>query len=126
MVTTRPTSVAASVAVALLAPPAAWLVWVSWSDGKASDAVHVAWFVTVALGCVLAGVLAAPGARLLWPALAAIGSTIVTLFVWWSGEDESGLFLVGIIVATPVVVAASLPLLLLGQALASLRARGGG
>ena len=39
-------------------------------------------------------------------------------------EDDSGLFLVGIIVATPVVVAASLPLLLLGQAVASPRRRG--
>ncbi|KQV62996.1 hypothetical protein ASC64_18155 [Nocardioides sp. Root122] len=124
MVTTRPTSVAASVAVALLAPPAAWLVWVSWSDGKASDAMHVAWFVTVALGCVLAGALAPRSARLLWPALVAVVSTIVTLFAWWSGEDESGLFLVGIFIATPPVVAASLPLMLLGRALASSRLGG--
>ena len=121
METTRATSVAASLAVALLAPPAAWLVWVSWSDGTTSEARHVAWFVTVALGCVLAGALAPRSARLLWPALVAVVSTIVTLFVWWSGEDESGLFLVGIIVATPPVAAASLPLMLLGRALASRR-----
>lgn len=111
----------ASLAVALLSPPTAWLVWVSWSDGTTSDARHVAWFVTVALGCVLAGALAPRSARLLWPALVAIVSTVATLFVWWSGEDESGLFLVGIIVATPPVVGASLPLMLLGRALASPR-----
>jgi hypothetical protein len=71
---------------------------------------------------VLAGALA-DRTRLLVIAGAAILSTIVTLFVWWSSEDESGLFLVGIIIATPLVVAASLPLLLLGHALASPRRR---
>jgi MFS-type transporter involved in bile tolerance (Atg22 family) len=124
MVTTRTTSVAASTVVALLAPPVAWAAWISWSDGKSGDAQHVAWFATVAVGCVLAGALAPRGARLLWPAAAAVLSTLGTLFLWWSSEDESGLFLVGLIIAAPLVVAASLPLLLLGQALASLGRRG--
>jgi len=122
MVTTR-ASAAASVAVALLAPPLAWVVWISWSDGKASDAMHVVWFATVALGYVLAGAIAPRGVRLLWPALVAIVSTIGTLFLWWSAEDDSGLFLIGILLATPPVAAASLPLLMLGQALASPWAR---
>lgn len=114
---------AASTVVALLAPPAAWVAWISWSDGKAGDAQHVAWFGTVALGCVLAGALAPPGAPLLWPAVVAVLSTVVTLFLWWSSEDDSGLFLVGILLATPLVVASSLPLLLLGRSLATLGRR---
>jgi hypothetical protein len=118
MMMPRTSSIVVPLAMVVLTPPVAWLVWVSWSDGKASDAMHVAWFATVALGCVLAGALA-DRTRLLVIAGAAILSTIVTLFVWWSSEDESGLFLVGIIIATPLVVAASLPLLLLGHALKS-------
>ena len=114
-----PARIVAAFLVALLSPPLAWLVWVPWSNGSASDAVNIAWFVTVAVGCVVAGALAGEHVRRLWLALVAILSTVATLWLWWSSEDESGLFVIGIIVATPLVAVASVPLLMVGGALAS-------
>ena len=102
----------------LLGPLAAWLLWVSWSDGYASDASNVAWFASVATAVVAAGALAPAG----WAhrvALSALGvvSTIATLVWWWSAEDESGLFMVGVLLATPLVAAAAPALLGLGALL---------
>ncbi|RYB90450.1 hypothetical protein EUA93_20070 [Nocardioides oleivorans] len=110
----------AALVVVLAVPPLAWLLWISPVDGTASDARHVAWFVTVALGCVVAGALAGARSRLWVLAAPGVVSAVVTLYLWWSSQDESGLFLVGIIIATPLMLVASLPLLLVGRALASI------
>ncbi len=103
-------------ALVLLTPVLAWLVWVSGSGAKASDAMHVAWFATVALGCVTAGVFAPRQTlHLALLAVVAVISTIATLFWWWAGQDDSGLFIIGVVLATPLVALASVPLLLLGR-----------
>ncbi|SED19871.1 hypothetical protein SAMN04489844_3895 [Nocardioides exalbidus] len=109
----------AALVVVLATPPLAWLLWISSADGTPSDARHVAWFATVALGCVVAGALAGTRSRLWLPAVSGVASAVVTLYLWWSSEDETGLFMVGIIIATPLMLVASLPLLLIGRAAAS-------
>lgn len=98
-------------------PLLSWLVWVSGSEGKSSDAAHVGWFVTVAAGCLLAGFVAAEGARLGWLSLLAVVATMTTLWGWWSSQDDSGLFVIGIALATPLVALAAPALLLAGRAL---------
>lgn len=106
----------------LLSPVIAWLAWIATADAYPSDARHVAWFATVALGCALAGLCAPSGkAHLTALALVAILATLTTLFLWWSSEDESGLFMVGIILAAPLVTGAAVALLLLGRALRTSR-----
>ena len=96
-------------------PPLAWLLWISWSEDKASDAAHVAWFATVAASWVVAGALA--GRRSAHPTIAAVAvvSALVTLFAWWSSQDDSGLFLVGLLFVTPFLLVMSLPLLWIGH-----------
>lgn len=76
----------------------------------------MAWFATVAMCSIAAGALA--GRRSAHPpiAAAAVVSALVTLFAWWSSQDESGLFLVGLMIATPCLVLASVPLLWIGHA----------
>lgn len=102
--------------LALLGPVLAWLVWISWNEDKASDALHVLWFLTVAATCFLAGGFAPRGAGHLL-ALVAIStlSTITVLFLWWSSADVTGLFIIGIVLATPLVAIAAPILLLLGR-----------
>lgn len=108
----------------LLSPVVAWVAWVSWSHGNASDAMHVLWFGTVALGCLIAGGLAPrSSAHFVALMVIAIVSTMVTLFLWWSAADITGMFMVGIIIATPLVVMAVAVVLLLGRSLAALRSR---
>jgi hypothetical protein len=109
----------AAFALVVLSPLVAWLLWVSWSDSKASDAMHVAWFATVAVGCVAAGALAPGRGTRAWLAAVAVLSTLATLFWWWSAQDDSGLFIVGLVLATPLLVAASVPLLWIGRVVAS-------
>lgn len=95
---------------AALGPPAAWLAWVSWSDGKASDASHLAWFVTVALTTLAAGALVGPG-RLhrAVAAVLAVASTLTTLWLWWSSSADNGLFVIGFALwLVPVLVGAPL------------------
>ena len=107
-----------SVLVVALTPAFAWLVWISPSEGLASDLAHVAWFATVAVGVLVAGVVAPAGALALgalWPV--SVVSTMGTLFLWWSSVDESGLFMVGLIVAFPPVVGAAPLLVMLGRRL---------
>ena len=101
-----------------LGPVLAWVTWISWSDEKASDAMHAAWFATVAATCVLAGGLA-PRRSTHLAALSgiAIVATMATLFLWWSTSDESGLFIIGIMLATPIVSLAAPLLLLVGRRL---------
>ena len=96
-----------------LGPVLGWLAWISWSDEKASDAMHVVWFVTVAATCVLAGGLAPrKSTHLTALAVTAIIATMATLFLWWSTGDSNGLFMIGIVLATPMVSLAA-PILLL-------------
>ena len=99
-----------------LGPVLAWLAWISWSDEKASDAMHVVWFVTVAATCVLAGGLAPrKSTHLTVLAVTAIIATMATLFLWWSTGDSNGLFMIGIMLATPMVSLAAPILLLVGR-----------
>lgn len=103
-------------ALVVLAPALAWLALVSWADGGASDQAHVAWFVGVAAACVVAGAVARPHAgHLAGMAAVAVASTMLTLFTWWSSQDGSGLFVIGIVMATPCVVLAAPALLLAGR-----------
>lgn len=99
----------------VLGPPVSWLLWVSWSGDKASDAAHVAWFATVAMCWVAAGALAGRRSAHRRIAVVAVVSALVTLFCWWSSQDESGLFLVGLLIATPFLLLMSLPLLWIGH-----------
>jgi len=94
--------------VVLLTPALAWVLWVFAPGQSQSDAAHIGWFGTVALGCLLAGRLARPrGARFAVLCLVAVVATLVTLFLWWSAADETGLFVIGIGLAVlPVVFAA--------------------
>ncbi|NYI69195.1 hypothetical protein [Spelaeicoccus albus] len=116
---TRPMRTAAAYALVLLSPALAWSAWVSWDGGYASNAMSVLWFVTVALGCLISGILA-PRSKRHYFTLVAIAtvSTIVTLYLWWSSEDETGLFMVGIIIVAPLVLVASGVVLLIGRLLA--------
>ncbi len=99
----------------LASPAVAWLVWISGSGDKASDARHGAWFATVAVGCLLAGVLAPRRiVHLLALWTVAIVSTMVTLYAWWSASDSSGLFVIGLILAAPLVAGGAVALLLAG------------
>lgn len=108
----------------IFGPGVAWVVWISWTSDKASDAMHVAWFATVAIACLVAGGLAPRTPRLYLPLfVVAPASTLLTLFLWWSAEDDTGLFMIGIIIATPLVVGAAIVLLLLGHNLTPLRPR---
>jgi hypothetical protein len=109
----------AALVVIALAPPAAWVAWISGAGGYASDTRTVLWFATVALGALLAGVVA-PRGRQAWLSLWPVGllSSLVTLWRWWSSEDDSGLFVVGLIIATPLVALAGMALVALGQRLA--------
>lgn len=105
----------AAFAVVVLSPVVAWVTWISWSEYKASDTMTVLWFVTAALGCLAAGGLAAGTA--LRPAVlivTAVVATMTTLSLWWSSEDSTGLFGVGIVVATFIVVPAAAALVGLG------------
>jgi hypothetical protein len=108
----------AALSAVVLGPPVAWLLWVSWSEDKASDAAHVAWFATVAMCSIAAGALAGRRSAHLPIAAVAVVSALVTLFGWWSSQDESGLFMVGLMIATPCLVLASVPLLWIGHACA--------
>lgn len=113
-------------ALVLLGPAAAWLAWISWSVGKASDALHVACFASVAVGCVLAGGLAPRRTtHLVAVAVLAVLATMTTLTWWWSSADSSGLFVVGLVLALPLVATAALLLLMLGRRLARPRAQSG-
>lgn len=99
-----------------LSPALAWLVWISWSDDKASDAMHVAWFATVAIACLAAGVMAPRGAAGYLPLFVlAPAATMLVLYLWWSTEDVTGLYMVGILFATPLVVATAAVLLIVGR-----------
>ncbi|GAA1450477.1 hypothetical protein GCM10009641_82990 [Mycobacterium cookii] len=100
----------------VVGPPVAWLLWVSWSEDKASDAVHVAWFATVAASWIVAGALVGRRSTRVRIAAVAVVSALATLFGWWSSQDESGLFVVGLIIATPFLLLMSLPLLWIGNA----------
>jgi hypothetical protein len=111
-----PRAVAAHLLVVAV-PLLAWLVWVSGREGYAGDAAHVGWFATVALGVLVAGFVAPPRTRLGVLALLAVVATMVTLWGWWSSEDESGLFVIGIVLAAPLVALAAPVLLLAGRAL---------
>ncbi len=77
-----------------LGPGVAWLAWISWSSGRPSDTVHVMWFVTVAIACFLAGIMA-PRGSLHFTVLAVVGvlATMTTLYLWWSSSDSTGLFI---------------------------------
>jgi hypothetical protein len=113
------------VAVVLLAPAVAWLLWVSWSGAEAADATAIAWFLTVAAGCVLAGALARPHRWIfvgLW--VLADVAALVTLYLWWSSSDVTGLFMIGILLSViPIVVVTPL-LLLAGTRLGVVRGDG--
>lgn len=102
--------------IVIVAPALAWLLWISRAGEGASDAQNVWWFVTVAAGALLAGVVAPRGQRA-WQALwiTATAAAVVTLYLWWSAYDITGLFLVGIFFALPFLVAGSMALVALGQ-----------
>ncbi|VXB29937.1 hypothetical protein [Nocardioides sp. AX2bis] len=106
----------AAYALVVLAPAVAWLAFVSWADGKPSDHAHVAWFAGVAAACVVAGAVARPRTgHVVGLCTVAVVSTVLTLFAWWSAEDETGLFMVGIVMATPCVAVTAPALLLAGR-----------
>lgn len=66
--------------------------------------------------CVVVGAVARPHAgHLVGMAAVAVTSTMLTLLTWWSSEDGSGLFMVGIVMATPGVALAAPVLLLVGR-----------
>ncbi|WGW13566.1 hypothetical protein LWF01_07365 [Saxibacter everestensis] len=104
----------------LFSPVVAWIAWVSWSNGNTSNTMHVLWFATVALGCLIAGGFAprTTGHYFLLMAIAIV-STMITLFLWWSAADSTGLFMIGIIIATPLVMMAVAIVLLIGRSLAA-------
>lgn len=67
--------------------------------------MYVLWFVSVAVGCLVAGSMAARrSARMAALTAITIVSTMTTLFLWWSSEDSTGQFGVGILLATPLVI----------------------
>lgn len=123
----RPGSAARSAAaysLVLLSPAVAWVAWISWSEYKASDIMSVLWFVTVALGCLVAGGLAeGTAARPVVLTALAIVATLTTLYLWWSSEDVTGLFMVGIVTVTILVVPAVVALVGLGHFLGFLISR---
>ena len=73
-----------------------------------SDTAHVTWFVTVAIACFVSGYLAPRPLVMFLPlfVLAPV-SALTTLYLWWS-EDVTGLFMVGIYIATPCVLLSGL------------------
>lgn len=106
----------AAYALVTLGPAVAWLVWISWDSGG-SDATTVTWFVTVALASMVAGSLAGGGRRLhdaCLPVVAGV-ATMTTLYLWWSATDLTGMFMIGIIAATPLVALLAPLLVLLGS-----------
>lgn len=111
---------AAAFALVVLSPVVAWVAWISWSEYTASDTMNVLWFVTVALGCLVAGGLA-PGTTMRPAVLivTAVVATMTTLYLWWSSEDSTGLFGIGFIVASFIVVPAAAALVVLGYRLRS-------
>lgn len=105
-------------ALVAASPAVAWLTWVSRSEDKASDAMHVMWFATVAAACFVAGALAPrrpPHLAML--TATAVAATMTTLTWWWSAADPSGLFAVGLVLALPPVTVGAASLLLLGRLL---------
>lgn len=115
---------ALSYGLVVLGPAAAWLVWVSRSVDKASDMAHVAWFVTVAVCCFAAGVLA-PRRRVLFAPLLVLApvAALVVLYLWWSTEEEPGFYLIGIAMAAVFLPIVGTALLLLGRTTTATRAR---
>lgn len=100
----------------VLSPPLAWPAWVATSAGHPSDARHVLWFVTVAVGVLVAGAVGRPRGRMhVGLSVVAVVASVVTLFAWWGSEDETGLFVVGIVLATPPAAVAAPLLLLFGR-----------
>ncbi|WP_460842914.1 hypothetical protein [Nocardioides marmoraquaticus] len=107
-----------SVAVALLGPVVAWVVWVLPFGGQPPDAWPVAWFVTVAVGALLAGWLAPSGGwSLAAVSVVAVLATLAVLWAWWSATDDSGLFVIGFAVALPLVVVGGPALVAAGRGL---------
>ncbi|MGB7448986.1 MAG: hypothetical protein WA892_07655 [Ornithinimicrobium sp.] len=109
---------AAAFLVVLLTPALAWVIWVFAPGQTQSDGAHIGWFITVASGCVLAGWLARPRGRrfaALWAV--AVVATLVTLYLWWSTADVTGLFVIGIALAVLPVVCAAPVLLGIGSRL---------
>ncbi|MGB3827754.1 MAG: hypothetical protein WA962_03180 [Ornithinimicrobium sp.] len=110
----------AGVLFAILAGPVAWAMWV-WpfrSDfGYLPPSGYTAFFVTLALWGVLIGAVAVRRFPTLM-ALAAISwmSVMITLYVWWS-QDETGLFMLGIVSLALPVGAAAVALLATGWGL---------
>lgn len=124
----EPSHLSASVAylVVLAAPPLAWLLWVSWSQGKASDQAHVAWVGTVGFAAVLAG----SWCRRRWwhvigLTLLGTASAVVTLYLWWSSQESDGLFMIGIALFTPLALVAAPLLVKVGMYVGARRRRPG-
>ena len=57
----------------------------------------------------------------LW--LVAVAATVLALYAWWSAVAGDGLYLIGIALATPVIVLAAPLLLLLGRLVGRLLGR---
>lgn len=99
-----------------LSPALAWLTWISWNADGASDSMHAAFFATVAIACLVAGSLAPRTAAVYLPLfVVAPAATMLTLYLWWSAKDTTGLYMVGIIFGTPLVVLTATVLLLVGH-----------
>lgn len=109
-----------SVLVALLSPGVAWAVWVLPSGGHPPDAWPVAWFVTVAVGAILAGSLAPSGGwSLAAVSVVAVAAALAVLWAWWSATDDSRLFVIGFALALPLVAVGGPALVAAGRGLRS-------
>ncbi|MDO9379663.1 MAG: hypothetical protein Q7T56_12515 [Nocardioidaceae bacterium] len=117
------TRAGSAVAVVLAAPGLAWLVLIARSGDAASDTQHVLWFLVVGAACFTAGTLV-PMRLGVVAALSATAwvAAVLTLYLWWSSVDITGLFMVGIVLAAPPMALAAPVLILAGANLRRLTA----
>lgn len=108
----------AALAVAALAPVVAWVLLVATVGGAWYEAQGALWFATVAVGTLAAGWLmprsVLAGAVV---SLVAVVVTMTVLYRWWGSVSTDGLFLLGVLLAAPLVTGAAPALVATGSGL---------